>query len=333
MSQNNNQRDEQLLLLNALNNICNNNILVLNNIIETNRQIQNLTNQLINNEYNRNNNRRSNNSNRRRNHNNNYDNYDYSSVEYVNTPHTTPNPNPTTNPLETPVQTPNQNHTLNNTNLYRDYTYYFYENPRERTNITTNTRNNAPSRTQIETADRIIQNFFEPITIYPTQSQIENATRQVMYCDIVRPNNTNCPILLEPFNETDTVTVIRYCNHIFNSNALNTWFRTNCRCPVCRYDIRNFNPNIQPNITDPLIPNRRETPRSNATTNTNTRTTTTNTETTLTNLVSNLLNTTNMDENVSDLISQFHQLDASGNDLHPTVSLRFLYETQQNNQL
>ncbi len=39
------------------------------------------------------------------------------------------------------------------------------------------------------------------------------------------------------------VTVIRYCGHIFNSDEVNRWFRTNCRCPVCRYDIRNYNPN------------------------------------------------------------------------------------------
>ena len=39
------------------------------------------------------------------------------------------------------------------------------------------------------------------------------------------------------------VSVIRYCGHIFKTDELNTWFRSNCRCPVCRYDIRNYNAN------------------------------------------------------------------------------------------
>jgi len=39
------------------------------------------------------------------------------------------------------------------------------------------------------------------------------------------------------------VTLIRFCGHIFNSEQLNTWFRSNCRCPVCRYDIRSYNAN------------------------------------------------------------------------------------------
>ena len=37
------------------------------------------------------------------------------------------------------------------------------------------------------------------------------------------------------------VSVIRFCGHIFRQDQLNTWFSSNCRCPVCRYDIRNYN--------------------------------------------------------------------------------------------
>ena len=44
--------------------------------------------------------------------------------------------------------------------------------------------------------------------------------------------------LLEDFNDNDMVSVIRPCGHIFTTAALTTWFRSNCRCPVCRYDIR-----------------------------------------------------------------------------------------------
>ncbi len=89
----------------------------------------------------------------------------------------------------------------------------------------------------------LFQNFFEPILIYPTSSQIETATRRVLYGDIVSPINNTCPISMDTFNDSDTVTIIRHCGHIFNSDELTTWFQSNCRCPVCRYDIRNYNRN------------------------------------------------------------------------------------------
>jgi len=95
---------------------------------------------------------------------------------------------------------------------------------------------------------QILQNFFQPIEVFPTPSQIELATRIVRYNDIISPLNRSCPISLENFNDTDIVTMIRFCGHIFNSEELNTWFRSNCRCPVCRYDIRNFNSKLQSDI-------------------------------------------------------------------------------------
>jgi len=90
----------------------------------------------------------------------------------------------------------------------------------------------------------LFQSFFEPILIFPTASQIEAATRRVLYRDIVSPINNSCPISMDNFNDNETVTIIRHCGHIFNSDELTTWFQSNCRCPVCRYDIRNFNINI-----------------------------------------------------------------------------------------
>jgi len=90
---------------------------------------------------------------------------------------------------------------------------------------------------------QILQNFFQPIEVYPTPSQIEAATRRVRYCDIISPRNRSCPISLDTFNDSDMVCVIRFCGHIFNADEIQTWFRSNCRCPVCRYDIRNYNSN------------------------------------------------------------------------------------------
>jgi hypothetical protein len=92
-----------------------------------------------------------------------------------------------------------------------------------------------------EVFTQIFSNFLQPVQIYPTQSQIETATRRVRYCDISRPINTSCPISMEDFNDNDMVTVIRHCGHTFHTDSLMNWFRSNCRCPVCRYDIRDYN--------------------------------------------------------------------------------------------
>jgi hypothetical protein len=88
-----------------------------------------------------------------------------------------------------------------------------------------------------------LDNFFTPISIYPTQTQIEAATRNVRFSDIVRPMNASCPISLETFVDNSLVTMIRHCGHVFNRDMLTAWFQSHCICPVCRYDIRDYVPN------------------------------------------------------------------------------------------
>jgi len=104
-------------------------------------------------------------------------------------------------------------------------------------------RNNEWNSTTNANISQILQNFFQPIEVFPTQTQLEEATRTVRYRDIVSPINRSCPISLENFDDNDIVTIIRFCGHIFNRDEINTWFRSNCRCPVCRYDIRNYRAN------------------------------------------------------------------------------------------
>jgi hypothetical protein len=96
-----------------------------------------------------------------------------------------------------------------------------------------------PSRNE-ERNNAFMESFLTPVQVYPSPIQIEHATRVVRYSDIVNPVHRTCPISLEPFLDTDRVSVIRYCGHIFKQEHLVTWFRTNCKCPVCRYDIRNY---------------------------------------------------------------------------------------------
>lgn len=96
---------------------------------------------------------------------------------------------------------------------------------------------------------QLLQQFMQPVEVYPTQSQIETATRTVRYCDIVSPRNTSCPISLEPFTDNSMVMVIRHCGHVFDTEALNTWFRSHCACPICRYDIRDYNATVSSDLS------------------------------------------------------------------------------------
>lgn len=123
------------------------------------------------------------------------------------------------------VNGPRRTNTTPSSSYFREFTI-----PLNTLNANTNGRSNS----------RFLENFFSPVEVYPTQSQIEAATRRVRYCDIVSPINRSCPISLEQFEDSEMVSVIRQCNHIFRTEELNTWFRSNCRCPICRYDIRNY---------------------------------------------------------------------------------------------
>lgn len=167
--------------------------------------------------------------------------------------------------------------------------------------------------TNTENLAGLFRTFFEPVEVFPTQSQIDIATRRVRYCDIISPRNRSCPISLENFNDNDMVTVIRHCGHIFNTEQLNTWFRSHCGCPVCRYDIRVYNEttsNSETSNTDNQNSSEydHESSRSNNTTN--------NLERTL-GAVSNLLNGNNS------LLNTYR--DISGNSLANTSDTQTLY--------
>ena len=83
---------------------------------------------------------------------------------------------------------------------------------------------------------------FEPVAVYPSEQQINNACEDVSFNTISNPINSSCPINLERFTDNSTVTQILYCGHCYNPAALRRWFTSNVRCPICRYDIRNYNP-------------------------------------------------------------------------------------------
>jgi hypothetical protein len=96
------------------------------------------------------------------------------------------------------------------------------------------------NQTQNQTVTPIWRSFYDSVQVVATTPQIDNATRNLTYSEIENPGNSSCPITLERFEGTSQVTQILYCGHIFSSTGLSSWLRTNVRCPVCRYDIREY---------------------------------------------------------------------------------------------
>jgi hypothetical protein len=63
--------------------------------------------------------------------------------------------------------------------------------------------------------------------------------RDVSYCHLYA--ETICPITLDNFIIGENISQIMHCNHIFKKNALMRWLSRNIKCPICRYDLRNYN--------------------------------------------------------------------------------------------
>jgi hypothetical protein len=92
--------------------------------------------------------------------------------------------------------------------------------------------------TPMATFARSMGNFNDPVNVVATPQQISTATTNLLYENIETPLNDRCPICLEVFQSNSEVTQINQCRHLFNRSQLATWFQTNVRCPVCRFDIR-----------------------------------------------------------------------------------------------
>lgn len=221
--------DDQLLLIDILNTMYNDNLRQITHLTNSNQEIRNIIIQMLNN----NTNTRSRNNNIRNN---------LTSINQNTNNLRTNNQN--TNNLRSNNSRTNNSRTNNSrsNNLFDYYSISFFDTNGDTNNDRNNDTNNV-NFTQNNPYTQLLRSFLDPIEIYPTQSQIDSATRRVRYCDIVSPTNTSCPISLTNFEDNDMVTVIRHCGHIFNTNELNRWFTSHCNCPVCRYDIRDYNLN------------------------------------------------------------------------------------------
>ena len=85
----------------------------------------------------------------------------------------------------------------------------------------------------------------EDVVVYPTTQQLNRAIEYTVFNNQLQHsyNNTTCPITLEPFTNGEQICKIKHCSHIFKQDAIINWFSRNVRCPVCRYDIRDYRVN------------------------------------------------------------------------------------------
>jgi len=157
------------------------------------------------------------------------------------------------------------------------------------------------NRNIIDISTMLLNRFLEPVTVRPSETEINNAIRNVRFCDILQPTNNTCPISMEEFNDNDMVSVIRHCGHVFNRESLNTWFTRSCYCPVCRFDIRTNN-QTHSTIHQPNQQQRQETTQDRYTYNNDE-----NRETTI--------NSNTINSNIYDIFSSISEmlLDVSGN--------------------
>ena len=123
--------------------------------------------------------------------------------------------------------------------------------PQQRTQVNQNDNNNTENREHllsyviyrptIRNQDATtLRNFFQNILVYPSREQINNATELITYNRNLENISQTCPITLDEFQDGDIIRQIKHCKHVFHEQSIQNWFRTNVRCPVCRYDIRDF---------------------------------------------------------------------------------------------
>lgn len=210
--------NEHLFLINILNSMYNDNLRIVHHLIDQNTQIRNTIIGIMNN---------------RRSHN--ISNNTRNNIR-------TPNRNRSNNENANLNDRLSRLYIVDNIPFYLD-TLQINTTPDFNRNSVNNNNSNITNN-----LSRILSSFLDPVNIVPTQVQIENATRNITYGDILDPINNSCPISLEQFTDSSVVTMIRHCRHIFNTNSLMAWFNNSCKCPICRYDIRNYNSNNNNNV-------------------------------------------------------------------------------------
>ena len=155
-------------------------------------------------------------------------------------------PNPRSNQPRSNQPNPRFNSRSSRTNptTRYDYNYVIYpENVRWINNESNPSYNN-------NYLNDILQQYYNNVPVTPSQHVLNRATRTYRYSEITNPINTNCPITLERFESNSDVTMLLGCGHVFNTSSIHSWFTSNVRCPVCRYDIRDYIPTTTSTTTN-----------------------------------------------------------------------------------
>jgi hypothetical protein len=82
-----------------------------------------------------------------------------------------------------------------------------------------------------------------PVTVRPTQIQLDRATDlEIGNALFDVDESATCTVCQEGLRVEGTGPLrrIRHCGHAFHQNCIDTWFSSHVRCPVCRYDIREY---------------------------------------------------------------------------------------------
>ena len=101
---------------------------------------------------------------------------------------------------------------------------------------------------QMDTLSDMINSFqiniqnLQNVHISPSLRQIQTATRCYNYTmdELEDDPELRCPITHEEFEINEEVCIIKHCNHKFKKEPLYQWFNSNVRCPICRFDIRDY---------------------------------------------------------------------------------------------
>jgi hypothetical protein len=150
--------------------------------------------------------------------------------------------------------------------------YYDYNTPINPSIYTNNPVNNIFRNNDLSS---FFNNFLNStVAIRPTAEQLQNVSRNIRYGDIETPLSESCPISLERFEPDQVVMQLIPCGHLFCQSQFHEWFDNNVRCPVCRYDIRNYRPqnrssNTNTNSSPNTSPNTSPNISSNSSPNTN----------------------------------------------------------------
>ena len=100
------------------------------------------------------------------------------------------------------------------------------------------------------------------VIVRPSNVEIETATRTFIYHSGAEIFNSRCYITMDDFEEGDEVCEILHCKHTFKKAPLMNWFNENVRCPVCRFDIRDYIQETVRNSMDSFISSRQSSSQS-----------------------------------------------------------------------